>query len=125
MPGADRLRTVPGMRCLVEDLATFAATAGAWLRREPVLHNVLLTLVADRLSGDVPLSGAERDAARRGQAVAGSAFSMATRSSSAAGSTVGANRAATVPSGATRNFSKFHRTSPVCPSASGASTSAV
>ncbi|MEV7326911.1 GNAT family N-acetyltransferase [Micromonospora sp. NPDC093244] len=48
------------MRCLVEDLAAFAGTAGAWLRREPVLHNVLLTLVADRLSGDVPLSGAER-----------------------------------------------------------------
>ncbi|WP_185755378.1 hypothetical protein [Micromonospora sp. A202] len=45
------------MRCLVEDLATFAVTAGAWLRREPVLHNVLLTLVADRRSGDVPLSG--------------------------------------------------------------------
>ncbi|MBM0235453.1 GNAT family N-acetyltransferase [Micromonospora sp. STR1_7] len=48
------------MRCLVEDLATFAVTAGDWLRREPVLHNVLLTLVADRLSGDVPLSGDER-----------------------------------------------------------------
>jgi len=48
------------MRCLVEDLATFAVTAGAWLRREPVLHNVLLTLVADRLSGDVPLAGDER-----------------------------------------------------------------
>ncbi|MBM0278272.1 hypothetical protein [Micromonospora tarensis] len=48
------------MRCLVEDLAAFAGTAGAWLRREPVLHNVLLTLVADRLSGDVPLSGDER-----------------------------------------------------------------
>ncbi|MET8233693.1 GNAT family N-acetyltransferase [Micromonospora sp. NPDC005298] len=48
------------MRCLVEDLATFAGTAGAWLRREPVLHNVLLTLVAGRLSGDVPLSGDER-----------------------------------------------------------------
>ncbi|MEH1168416.1 GNAT family N-acetyltransferase [Micromonospora sp. CPCC 205539] len=48
------------MRCLDEDLATFAATTGTWLRREPVLHNVLLTLVADRLSGDVPLSGAER-----------------------------------------------------------------
>ncbi|MFC8300310.1 GNAT family N-acetyltransferase [Micromonospora orduensis] len=47
------------MRCLVEDLAAFAGTAGAWLRREPVLHNVLLTLVADRLSGDVPLSGDE------------------------------------------------------------------
>ncbi|MFI6781822.1 hypothetical protein [Micromonospora sp. NPDC050276] len=43
------------MRCLVEDLATFA-----WLRREPVPHNVLRTLVADRLSGDVPLSGDER-----------------------------------------------------------------
>ncbi|WP_330438450.1 hypothetical protein OHB44_25240 [Micromonospora sp. NBC_00821] len=27
---------------------------------EPVLHNVLLALVADRLSGDVPLSGGER-----------------------------------------------------------------
>ncbi|MFC4019486.1 GNAT family N-acetyltransferase [Micromonospora sp. GCM10011542] len=48
------------MHCHVEDLAAFAATAGAWLRREPVLHNVLLTLVADRLSGDVALSGAER-----------------------------------------------------------------
>ncbi|MFF5055470.1 GNAT family N-acetyltransferase [Micromonospora sp. NPDC000663] len=48
------------MRCLVEDLAAFAGRAGAWLCREPVLHNVLLTLVADRLSGDVPLSGAER-----------------------------------------------------------------
>ncbi|MFF0470821.1 hypothetical protein ACFYPX_25720 [Micromonospora zamorensis] len=48
------------MRCLVEDPATFAVTAGAWLRREPVLHNVLLTLVAERLSGDVPLSGDER-----------------------------------------------------------------
>lgn len=45
------------MRCLVEDVATFAVTAGAWLRREPALHNVLLTRVADRLSGDVPLSG--------------------------------------------------------------------
>ncbi|WP_430496627.1 hypothetical protein ACQRWP_19275 [Micromonospora trifolii] len=30
------------------------------MRREPALHNVLLTLVADRLSGDVPLSGDER-----------------------------------------------------------------
>ncbi|MBQ1040076.1 GNAT family N-acetyltransferase [Micromonospora sp. C81] len=60
LPGVDRLRRLPGMRCLVEDLATFAVTAGAWLRREPVLHNVLLTLVADRLSGDVPLSGDER-----------------------------------------------------------------
>ncbi|MET7672361.1 hypothetical protein [Micromonospora luteifusca] len=48
------------MRCLVEDLATFAATAGDWLRREPVLHNVLLTLVASRLSGDMPLSGDEQ-----------------------------------------------------------------
>ncbi|MEV4657643.1 GNAT family N-acetyltransferase [Micromonospora sp. NPDC049301] len=48
------------MQCLTEDLATFAARADAWLRREPVLHNVLLTLVADRLSGDVPLSGDER-----------------------------------------------------------------
>ncbi|GAB3941536.1 hypothetical protein GCM10027614_27040 [Micromonospora vulcania] len=46
------------MRCLAENLATFAADA--WLRREPVLHNVLLTLVAQRLSGDVPLSGDER-----------------------------------------------------------------
>ncbi|WP_327041543.1 hypothetical protein OG400_31750 [Micromonospora ureilytica] len=41
-------------------LATFAVPAGAWRRREPVLHNVLLTLVADRLSGDVPLAGDER-----------------------------------------------------------------
>ncbi|WP_157743191.1 GNAT family N-acetyltransferase [Micromonospora coriariae] len=48
------------MQCLTEDLATFAAEADAWLRREPVLHNVLLTLVADRLSGDLPLSGGER-----------------------------------------------------------------
>jgi GNAT superfamily N-acetyltransferase len=48
------------VHCHVEDLADFAAAAGAWLRREPVLHNVLLTLVEDRLSGDVPLSGAER-----------------------------------------------------------------
>ncbi|MDG4782843.1 hypothetical protein O7614_24580 [Micromonospora sp. WMMD961] len=37
-----------------------AVPAGAWWRREPVLHNVLLTLVADRLSGEVPLSGDER-----------------------------------------------------------------
>ncbi|MEU8393081.1 hypothetical protein [Micromonospora sp. NPDC048842] len=42
---------------LVADLATFAVPPGAWSRREPVLHNVLLTLVADRLSGNVPLSG--------------------------------------------------------------------
>ncbi|PWR05438.1 GNAT family N-acetyltransferase [Micromonospora acroterricola] len=48
------------MQCLTEDLAPFAAAADAWLRREPVLHNVLLTLVADRLSGHVPLSGDER-----------------------------------------------------------------
>ncbi|SIN10434.1 GNAT family N-acetyltransferase [Micromonospora cremea] len=48
------------MQCLTEDLATFAAAADAWLHREPVLHNVLLTLVGDRLSGDVPLSGGER-----------------------------------------------------------------
>ncbi|WP_406078838.1 GNAT family N-acetyltransferase [Micromonospora sp. NBC_00858] len=48
------------MQCLTEDLATFTAAADAWLRREPVLHNVLLTLVADRLSGDVPLSGDEQ-----------------------------------------------------------------
>ncbi|WUR58415.1 hypothetical protein OHS32_25350 [Micromonospora chokoriensis] len=34
--------------------------AGAWWRREPVLHNVLPTLVTDRLSGEVPLSGDER-----------------------------------------------------------------
>ncbi|WP_406071753.1 hypothetical protein [Micromonospora sp. NBC_01638] len=45
------------MRCLAEDLAAFAAGADAWLCREPVLHNVLRTLVVDRLSGDVPLSG--------------------------------------------------------------------
>lgn len=54
------MRRMPSVQCLTEDLATFAAGADAWLRREPVLHNVLLTLVADRLSGDVPLSGGER-----------------------------------------------------------------
>ncbi|MFG1870976.1 hypothetical protein [Micromonospora arborensis] len=51
------MRRLPGLRCPVEDLATFAATAGAWPRREPVLHNVLLTLAAGRFSGDMPLSG--------------------------------------------------------------------
>lgn len=54
------MRRMPFVQCLTEDLATFAAGADGWLRREPVLHNVLLTLVADRLSGDVPLSGGER-----------------------------------------------------------------
>ncbi|WCN80006.1 hypothetical protein [Micromonospora sp. LH3U1] len=48
------------MRCRTEDLAAFVAGADTWLCREPVLHNVLRTLVVDRLSSDVPLSGEER-----------------------------------------------------------------
>ncbi|MBG6099659.1 hypothetical protein IW249_000073 [Micromonospora vinacea] len=48
------------MRRLVEGCATFAVPAGAWCAASPVLHNVLLTLVGDRLSGDVPLSGGVR-----------------------------------------------------------------
>ncbi len=38
---------------------------------------------------------------------------MASVTSVDSGSACGANRAATAPSGPTRNFSKFHRMSPV------------
>ena len=43
---------------------------------------------------------------------------MAATSSGSSGVTCGRNRASTVPSGPTRNFSKFHSTSPASPHAS-------
>src|SRR5258705_7700001 len=49
--------------------------------------------------------------------------STAATSSGASGSVSGRNRATTEPDGSTRNFSKFHRTSPAFPSGSGASMS--
>jgi hypothetical protein len=49
---------------------------------------------------------------------------MAPTTSSDVGSTIGLNRATTLPPGATTNFSKFQRMSPVWASAtSGTSTS--
>ena len=49
---------------------------------------------------------------------------MAERTAGSSGVVRGRNRAATVPSGRTRNFSKFHWMSPTSPSASGACVSA-
>ena len=48
---------------------------------------------------------------------------MAASTSGSSGVVRGRNRAATVPSGRTRNFSKFHCTSPAWPSASGTAAS--
>ena len=48
---------------------------------------------------------------------------MAASTSGESGSVRGRNRAATVPSGRTRNFSKFHWMSPASPPASGAAVS--
>ena len=48
---------------------------------------------------------------------------MAACTSAESGAVRGRNRAATVPSGRTRNFSKFHWMSPTSPSASGVSVS--
>ena len=48
---------------------------------------------------------------------------MAATSSGSSGVTCGRNRASTVPSGPTRNFSKFHSTSPASPPASGTAVS--
>ena len=48
------------VRCVAVDLATFAATAGDWLRREPVLHNVMLTVAQGRVDGDVPAGPDDR-----------------------------------------------------------------
>ncbi len=53
---------------------------------------------------------------------AGSAASIAATISGDSGSVCGEKRAATVPSAEIRNFSKFHRMSPVWPSASAAVT---
>ncbi len=55
----------------------------------------------------------------------GSTASTAAVTSAAIGSVRGRNRAATWPSGAMRNFSKFHCTSPAAPSASGTAVSSV
>jgi hypothetical protein len=49
---------------------------------------------------------------------------MTARTSGESGLVIGRNRAATVPSGRTRNFSKFHWMSPASPSASGVEVSA-
>jgi hypothetical protein len=54
-----------------------------------------------------------------------SAFSMASISSGASGSTIGEKRAITSPSRPTRNFSKFQRMSPVWPSPSATGVSSV
>ena len=48
---------------------------------------------------------------------------MADVTSAASGSTGGRKRSTTVPSGATRNFSKFHWMSPASPVASGVGVS--
>ena len=61
------------------------------------------------------------DGAATGQP--GSAFSTVATSVGSSGVVCGANLASTWPPGATRNFSKFQRMSPVYPSASGVSTS--
>lgn len=58
-PGTVTGQTVH-MRCTAEDLPAFAAGTGGWLRREPVPHNVILTIMRERLDGDLPLTGAER-----------------------------------------------------------------
>ena len=50
---------------------------------------------------------------------------MASITSGASGSVRGRNLASTLPSGLTRNFSKFHWMSPASPSASGAAVSSV
>jgi two-component system OmpR family sensor kinase len=52
-----------------------------------------------------------------------SADSIAETTSGASGSTCGANRAIGLPSSSTRNFSKFQRMSPVCPSESATGVS--
>ena len=48
---------------------------------------------------------------------------MAVRTSGASGWVRGRKRATTEPSASTRNFSKFHCTSPASPAASGVSVS--
>ncbi len=53
----------------------------------------------------------------------GSAASIASTTSGASGSTVGRNRFTISPPGDTRNFSKFHCTSPASPSPSGTAVS--
>ena len=57
-------------------------------------------------------------ASRPGGAQAGRLASIASTTSGASGSVAGRNRATTLPSGLTRNFSKFHWMSPASPSAS-------
>jgi predicted GNAT family acetyltransferase len=44
------------MRCVIsEDLPSFAASVLPWLEREPVLYNVLGTLIGQRVRGEVPV----------------------------------------------------------------------
>jgi hypothetical protein len=52
-----------------------------------------------------------------------SASSIAATSSGSSGVTIGENRATTSPSASMRNFSKFHRMSPACPSPSATAVS--
>ena len=59
----------------------------------------------------------------RRRAQAGRCFSIAASTSGSSGTVRGRNRASTVPSGPSRNFSKFHWTSPAAPSASGTAVS--
>ena len=48
--------TVLIMRCVrSDDLATFAATVLPWLEREPVLNNVLCTVIGERAGGQRPV----------------------------------------------------------------------
>lgn len=49
-----------GVRCTVEpDLTAFAAAALPWLAREPVVHNVIATLVGTTLDGSRPVRPGE------------------------------------------------------------------
>ena len=85
----------------------------------------------DRQAVALPQGGVAQLAVRRqtlvGRVVdagqAGSTASMAATTSPDSGSVRGRKRLATVPSGATRNFSKFHWMSPASPFASGVSVS--
>src|SRR5437588_7561635 len=67
-------------------------------------------------------TGQTREPWQRFYARAGNTDWIAATTSSARGGVWGRKRATTSPSGDTRNFSKFQRISPVCPSASGVVT---
>ena len=71
-----------------------------------------------RTVADTRPPGCEFAARARGRDQSGSTASMAPSTAGSSGTVVGRNRVTAPRSGLMRNFSKFHCTSPACPSAS-------